>query len=221
MLGWYWILKYLWLGVLFSTKRNRQLIVRSKSYKMWYSNQMVFGLKNVHAWYRQRQPWLTMWPYWSTSKSSVRLWYFELWYMYFSGFIVLSHLSCGTHSLVVVELFVWPVTTCLHGTISWLCVGSLLNDKLYSMSHTIMFILNLIVIVIWCLLATHLHVFFPSMVCVSQEDRPCGYFTCLMSQSWLQQQVLDFFITFLFFFLFLFDMYTFLFYFSFLSFYLF
>ena len=25
MFGWYWILKYLWLGVLFSTERNRQL----------------------------------------------------------------------------------------------------------------------------------------------------------------------------------------------------
>ena len=170
---------------------------------IWYSNQVVFGLKNVHAWHRQRQPWLALWPYWSTSKGSVRVWYFELWYMYFSGFIVLSHLSCGTHSLVVVELFVWSVTTGLHGIISWLCVGSLLNDKLDSMSHTIMFILNLIVIVIWCLLATHLHVFFPSMVCVSQEGRPCGYFTCLMSQSWLQQ-VLDFFVTFLFFFCFCF-----------------
>ena len=141
------------------------------------------------------------------------LWYFELWYMYFSGFIVLSHLSCGTHSLVVVELFVWSVTTGLHGIISWLCVGSLLNDKLDSMSHTIMFILNLIVIVIWCLLATHLHVFFPSMVCVSQEDRPCGYFTCLMSQSWLSST--GFIYIFL---LFFYIMYTFLFYFSFLSF---
>ena len=89
------------------------------------------------------------------------------------------------------------------------------------MSHTIMFILNLIVIVIWCLLATHLHVFFPSMVCVSQEDRPCGYCTCLMSQSWLQQ-ALDFFIIF---FVFVFDMCIciFLFYFfsSFLCFYFF
>ena len=99
--------------------------------------------------------------------------------MHFSRFIVLSHLSCGTHSLVVVELFVWPVTTCLHGIISWLCVGSLLNDKLDSMSHTIMFILNLIVVVIWCSLATHLHVFFPSMVCVSRQHWPCGYYTCL------------------------------------------
>ena len=127
------------------------------------------------------------------------LWCFELWYMYFSGFIVLSHLSCGTHSLVVVELFVWPVTTCLHGIISWLYVGSLLHDNLDSMSHTIMFILNLIVIVIWCLLATHLHVFFPSMVCVSQEDRPCGYCTCLMSQPWLQLSCIRLDVKFLFF----------------------
>ena len=63
----------------------------------------------------------------------------------------------------------------------WTCASSLLNDGLDSVSHTRLFIwtLNLVFTVIWYLFATHLHVFFPSMVCVSQEHSPCGYCTCL------------------------------------------
>ena len=61
----------------------------------------------------------------------------------------------------------------------WICASSLFNNGLDSMSHTRLFILNLILANIWYLLATHLHVFFPSMVCVSQEHWPCGHCTCL------------------------------------------
>ena len=61
----------------------------------------------------------------------------------------------------------------------WTCASSLFNSGLDSMGHTRLFILNLNLATFWYLPATHLHVFFPSMACVSQEYWPCGYCTCL------------------------------------------
>ena len=62
----------------------------------------------------------------------------------------------------------------------WTCASILLiHNRLDSVSHTRLFILNSILVVILDLLATHLHVFFPSMVCVSQERWPFGHCTYL------------------------------------------
>ena len=100
--------------------------------------------------------------------------------------MLVSHILCEARpprgayfvrDVLCIWRFTWPAVVHIatwHW--DWTCTSSLFNNGMDSMSRTRLFILNLILAnIIWYLLATHLHVFFPSMVCASQEHWPCGY----------------------------------------------
>ena len=98
--------------------------------------------------------------------------------------MLVSHILCEARppayfvrDVLCIWRFTWPAVVHIatwHW--DWTCTSSLFNNGMDSMSRTRLFILNLILAnIIWYLLATHVHVFFPSMVCASQEHWPCGY----------------------------------------------